>query len=265
MSDPRHPIDEIQEALDGRLDAKRRRRVEAHLRSCAPCREEAEQLGWIKGLLRRQDAGPEVPSSLRSAIAAALEGEDRAAARPRAARAGSRSRIAVAASFAAVLALLLLWRFAGPRRELVTALALDYGSHAVAAPPLERRTADAGDLERFFAGQAIGFPARVIDLDMMAYRLVGGRVHRVAGRPGALILYQGPGGRFLLCQMFLGKLSDLGGPPEVREHAGIRFHVHHVGDRTLVSWQEGAVVCVLTSDGPSEEVVSLAFAKAVKA
>ncbi len=33
---------------------------------------------------------------------------------------------------------------------------------------------------------------------------------------------------------------------------------------TVVFWQEGAVTCVLTSDISPEEVVQLAFAKAVK-
>jgi hypothetical protein len=31
-----------------------------------------------------------------------------------------------------------------------------------------------------------------------------------------------------------------------------------------VFWQEGDVVCVLSSDAPSEAVIQLAFAKAVK-
>jgi hypothetical protein len=34
---------------------------------------------------------------------------------------------------------------------------------------------------------------------------------------------------------------------------------------TSVFWQEGTVVCVLASDLPREEVVQLAYAKAMKA
>jgi hypothetical protein len=33
---------------------------------------------------------------------------------------------------------------------------------------------------------------------------------------------------------------------------------------TLVFWQEGAVVCVLASEGNTDEVVQLAYAKDVK-
>lgn len=50
----------------------------------------------------------------------------------------------------------------------------------------------------------------------------------------------------------------------VREHNGIAFQVYREGDLTLVFWQEGDVVCVLTSAAPAEDVVQLAFAKAIR-
>jgi hypothetical protein len=50
----------------------------------------------------------------------------------------------------------------------------------------------------------------------------------------------------------------------MRENNGIRFHVYRKDGLTLVFWQEGTVMCVLASDAPGEEVIQLAFAKAVR-
>ena len=50
----------------------------------------------------------------------------------------------------------------------------------------------------------------------------------------------------------------------LRENKGIRFYIYRVNGLTAAFWQEGAVTCVLTSDIASEEVIQLAFAKAVK-
>jgi hypothetical protein len=49
----------------------------------------------------------------------------------------------------------------------------------------------------------------------------------------------------------------------MRRHGGISFYVYRRDARTLVFWPEGEVLCVLTSDGDAEEVIALAFAKAV--
>jgi len=50
----------------------------------------------------------------------------------------------------------------------------------------------------------------------------------------------------------------------VRRHGGISFFVYRRDARTLVFWPEGKVLCVLASEAPTEEVVALAFAKAVR-
>jgi hypothetical protein len=103
----------------------------------------------------------------------------------------------------------------------------------------------------------------VFDLGMMQYQLVGGGVHRLGNRASALFAYRGPGGD-LVCQMYQGRLSALPRPDDVRTQNGIRFQVYRRGARTLVFWQEGEVVCVLASDADAEEVIQLAYAKAVK-
>ena len=68
----------------------------------------------------------------------------------------------------------------------------------------------------------------------------------------------------MLYQMFDGTLDDLPQPDETREKDGIQFRIYHRRGLTLSFWQEGSVICVLVSDGGSEQVVQLAFAKAMK-
>ena len=99
---------------------------------------------------------------------------------------------------------------------------------------------------------------------MMQYRLAGGRVHQLGAHTSALFAYRGPGNVALVCQMYEGRMADLPPASETREHDGIAFRVFRVENLTLVFWQEGDVVCVLASSIPIEEVVKLAFAKAVR-
>ncbi len=63
--------------------------------------------------------------------------------------------------------------------------------------------------------------------------------------------------------MFLGRPEQLPEADEVREHNGIRFHIYRKDGVTLAFWKEGSVLCVLVSDIDSEELIQLAFAKAV--
>ena len=124
-------------------------------------------------------------------------------------------------------------------------------------------TNDVKELEEFFTKRGIPFQTRVFDLGMMKYQLVGGRVDRARTQPAALFVYRGADGRILVCEMFAGKMADLPATAEVREHNGFRFQIYRKGDRTAVFWPEGAVLCALVSDGAPEDVMQLAFAKAM--
>ncbi len=162
---------------------------------------------------------------------------------------------------AAAVALLL---FLPSRGHVVNDVARDYAQYSAGRLELSLRSSDGAAVESLFVRGGIAFRTRVFDLGMMEYRLVGGRVHRLRGRPSALSVYRGPGGSDLVCQMFPGRLAELPRTADVREHDGIAFQVYRVEGVTLVFWQEGAVVCVLASDADSEAVIQLAYAKAVK-
>jgi hypothetical protein len=85
----------------------------------------------------------------------------------------------------------------------------------------------------------------------------------VRGQASALFSYRRADGRRLVCQMFEAAASVLPVADEVRQHNGFTFHVYRRERMTLVFWQEGRVLCVLTSNLPREEVTALAFAKAM--
>jgi anti-sigma factor RsiW len=255
-----HLGETLQDLLDGRLDSAARAQAEAHLAGCAACREELEELRSAKQALRRA-AAVDLPPDLAAAVSRALDGQ--AAARP--ARRWLSPRPAFALGLLLLVALTaaaLLWRSRSTAVSAAIARAyVDYRDHRM---PLELRTTDTAEMERFFAAHQVPFPTHVYDLGMMGFRLVGGRVHVFDARTGALFAYQGAGGIALLCDMYIGTLEELPNPVETRDHDGIRFDVHRRDGLTMVFWEEGEVVCVLMSEMPAEEVIQLAFAKAMK-
>jgi len=252
----------LQDFLDGRLDDTREVEVRAHLDGCPRCRSELEALRWVREVALKQLPGEEVPPALADRVAAALDAAD-GRTRPAASWTIRWWRWATAGALlaAATLALLLLFR---PRADLVKAVARDFAEYSNGHLALDLRSSDGPAVESLYARGGIDFRTRVFDLRMMQYRLVGGRVHRLRGRPSALFAYQGPEGRDLVCQMFEGRLAELPRSVDVHEHNGITFQVYRSGALTLVFWQEGAVVCVLASDAGSEAVIQLAYAKAAK-
>lgn len=254
-----HPKEEIQDLLDRRLDQPERARVEAHLRDCESCGREAEILRRVKEAVgRAEPKRVEAPKGLDARVLAALDHEDRQARR------GARSWRRLGVYAAAAAAAFLVVYFLRPR-DLPTEVAREYERYRSAAISLDLRTGDPRTLERFFAQHGVPFPTRVFDLDMMRYELLGGRVLRLRNRPTAYFVYRSPENRVVVCQMFEGTTEALPEGAGVREHNGFRFFIYRRGAETVVFWQEGGVVCVLSSDIASEEVVGLAFAKAMKA
>jgi anti-sigma factor RsiW len=253
----------LQDFLDGRLDAARQAEVQAHLEACPQCRAELEALRWVRDIALKQLPGEELPPAVAERVATALDAADRRARPATSPIAGRRWHrwAGAGAVVVAVLVLLLAWP---PRADLADAVAHDFAAYSSGALQLDLRSSDGEAVESLFVAGGIDFRTRVFDLGMMRYQLVGGRIHRLRSRPSALFAYRGPDGRGLVCQMYEGRLADLPRPDEVRQHEGITFQVYRAGRVTLVFWQEGEVVCVLTSDAESEAVIQLAYAKAVR-
>ncbi len=256
MTDHGHYQEELQDLLDGRLDLEQEKQVRAHLERCPECRCKFEALAWVKGL----SAGvgdADLPPGLEDSIRGALDAEER---RPRSSR---RTFLAAAAGLLLSVggALWLIRR--RPGAGLPAAVARDYRLLQSGELPLEIQTASVAQVETFFRERGVAFRTRVLDLAMMNYRIQGGRVHRIDGQPSALFVYRGEGGKVLVCQMYPGRLEQLPEAEEVRTHRGFRFQIYRAESITLAFWQEGEVVCVLAGDFGHEEVVGLAFEKAM--
>ena len=263
-NDHRHFDEELSELVDNRLDGAVRAEVEAHLAVCADCRARVDALRWLKASLVTSAETRDVPPELGARIQGALDDEDRR----RTARIWTSTPWLAAASVVLLIAAAAFY-FLSLRQgaPTVEAVAQDFRAFSAGRLALDLRTAKPQDLEEHFRRHGIPFPTRVFDFGMMKYDLLGGRVHEQAGRPAALYAYRASGGALddvIVCQMFPGSLGELPTPAVVRHHKDIAFHVFRSGELTLVFWQEGDVICVLTSGGDPETVVQFAFAKAVK-
>jgi anti-sigma factor RsiW len=262
-SEPRHFKDEVHDLVDGRLSDELRTALDAHLETCAECRKELEAARWVKAALKNDLAPLDLPDSVAAAVTSGLDRE--AGIAPR--RAGRRALARILATAAALLALVsggLLWRVLVPR-PLPEQVASDFLRLRDGTLELELESSSEPQVEAFFAERGIPFPTRVFDFRMMEYEVLGGRRHQVGGRPSALFAYRGPGESLLLCQMYLGRVDELGGEPDVRRSdSGIDFYLYRAGEVTVIFWQEGDVACVLASDAPAEQAMALAMAKAVK-
>src|SRR5262245_26202904 len=94
--DSHHPHGELQELMDGRLDAEARARVEEHVAGCVPCQRELEILQWTKRTVRRafaSEGAPESLEALRRRSLEALDGEDRVNGTTPGERLGSRAPV----------------------------------------------------------------------------------------------------------------------------------------------------------------------------
>lgn len=263
MSDDHYPGEELQDLLDGRLGERARAAIEAHVARCPRCRQEVAVLERARAAARGLPPLAQ-PADLAIQVARALDVEDRASG-----RGATRLRILrrwplAAAGLVAAVGLVALLMLASGTADLPAAVARDFEGYRDARLALDLETGEPAALERFFVERGIAYPTRVFDLAMMRYRLAGGRVHRLASRPSAFFAYIGPDATPLICQMYRGTIAELPSVAEERVHAGITFRIYRVSGVTLVFWQEGVVVCVLASEGNAEEIVQLAYAKAVR-
>jgi len=264
---PYTPID-LQDLLDERLLEPRRSELVTHTAECPMCQRELATLRLAKGSVGTlPDEG--TPAGLRERVIASLDAVDRESrpavtppARPR-----RMARFVVGTGLLAAAAVLLFLVSSddpplGPVGPAV--IAADYVAVTAQTLTLEMRSDQPAAVEQFFRQRGIRFPTRVFDLGMMGYQVVGGAVRDEGNRPRALFVYRSGTGGTLVCQMYEGQATELPAADEERENNGIRFLVHREGNLTLVFWQEGDVICVLASDAAPEEVIALAFAKAVK-
>jgi len=252
-----HPGDDLHLLLDGRLEAARAAEVEAHVAGCARCQRELEALRRVKAVLREHVPMVPVPDDVAARVRATMYGT----VAPRR-RFPMRARVATAAVLA--LAAVLVLAIVRPRLrspDLVHAVAADFTAFRSGALQLQRRTADAPELEQFFREVQVPFPTPVFEFGAMQFSLAGGSV-REGGGPRAMFAYESTTGDRMICEMYAGVTGDLPAGAEVREYGGKQFYIYRMAELTLVFWQDGTVVCVLVMDGDPERAILFARVKA---
>lgn len=267
---PQHFKAELHELLDERLDAATRAQVEQHLPTCVECRREFAALRWTKQVAAKQCAATADTTQLRQGILQALRAEPPPAAaeiaQPKIVRPGfwtPKWKPALACAAALTLVALLAFLLIPRRPGLLEVIARDFRTYQNQKLALELNTTDVKEMETYFTAHGVAFNTRVFDLGMMNYQLAGGRVQIFNEQPTALFVYRGAANEILHCRMYVGTTAQLPAGAVVRENNGIKFHIYENNGVTMVFWQEGTVVCALSSDIPSEQVVQLAFAKAM--
>ncbi|MEW5977056.1 MAG: zf-HC2 domain-containing protein [Acidobacteriota bacterium] len=264
-AETRHYEEEIQDLLDNRLGAEDRVVVESHLAGCARCRSVFEALLWTRQFAAARYASGQAPAALRGEVLRALDREESPALEaPDSVLGWQARRPIIAYVFMLFVAVLFVLNYFIRFPQLPLEVAKDFRLYRSERLSLDFRTPDVQAMEQYFRDHGVSFETRVFDLGMMNYRLVGGRVHRLVNRKSALFVYHGERDKFLICQMYPGKIAELPPPSEVREHNGIQFHIYRQDGLTLAFWPEGEITCVLVSDVNPEEVIQLAFGKAIK-
>lgn len=273
MSAETHPTERLAELLDERLGGDERRAVDAHVRECPLCRDTLAALSAAKkalGQLPQRDMPIDLEARvLRDIDQADADGQSDAATTPKwvpwpegplvEMSTGWRSLILVAAALLLAAGVYFISR---PSADLPSAAAAHVSALQAQQLPLGSSATDANVLQDYL-GQRVAFRVRVFDLAMMGFTIGGGGVLDLGGRPAAAWVYRGPNGS-LLCEMFVASLEDLPPPEETRVANNFTFHIYHRDGGTQVFWEEGDVLCVLSSTLPANQVVDLAIAKAMK-
>jgi hypothetical protein len=120
------------------------------------------------------------------------------------------------------------------------------------------RASDPSKVASALVARQPSLTVRLPSLSEAGYTLEGGAIRTMAGAPGVVAIYRNKAMDLVVAHAYQGVLSDLPGPPEVRQAEGHRFVIQRKATNTLVFWQDGSTVMVVTSSLPLEQVVRLA-------
>jgi hypothetical protein len=250
--------------LEDCLDPETRGASQSHLKDCESARREVDTWGWIQ---RNCIGHREVPTEPD----ATLEAWRAPGSRKRSSQLCSmhESTIRSARPLRLICVLLPiaaaavgLWRLL-PLPDTPSEIARDYRSIRSGTLHLERHAEDPTELDRpilFHTRCAVSHPS---DRPAgPALRLMGGRVHQLINRRSVLYGYQGRSGELLLCEMFVGDMTDLARGGVLRECQNKKLIVCSDNEINLVFRQDKKAICVLPSDIDSERLLQAAVLEA---
>lgn len=254
--------------VDGELAQPERAQLEAHLHECAGCRAALEAEQNTKQAIRAAGAQLRAPAALREKIRLdprVFPAEERWAKSwrdylwpmPRALQ----GALAAAILLAIALPVYLSMQYGGASIAVASLETYDLLQQGKLQLSRAENPAElVAQLTRAVGGR---FHPMGYDLSAMDLRPVAGLVREIQGRKILVVLYQGGGGS-LLCYTFLGTENDT--PPNAANFfdAGKRlnFYAFSRGAVNAVFHREGNVICILASEMPMEDLLTLTRSKA---
>jgi anti-sigma factor RsiW len=219
--------------FDGELEAAPRAELEAHLAVCPDCARVLEDVRSLSGAIH---AGPlvyEAPARLEAQVLRAVRKNSRASVR-------DFGWVAAAACF--VFALAMSWRT--PERPLIANEVVSghvrslMGTHLMDVPSTDRHT-----VKPWFAGK-LDFSPDVKDLE--GFKLLGGRLDYLDGRPVAALVFQR---RQHVVNLFEWRAGESAAKPR-QGSAANGYNVVH--------WAAGGLAYWAVADIPAQELEQFA-------
>jgi len=236
--------------IDDEFDEREAAEFEAHIESCAECREELEEQLRVKRVVRGGAGDVEAPDELKQEILAGMSEIDAERERDEAA---SHGRSRVIAALAAIVPLGLgivavfwftnLMTVAPATSSQPPAIEQTVEWHRNALP-LEVQGPDRSHVAEWFRGK-VSFPVRIPEFSDEGVELKGGRIAHVKDRRASYLSYHVNGARMSV-MMFHGEGFKV--PTE---------KIRHVQGRELALFSsEGYVVAMLQDEGLTYTITS---------
>ena len=180
--------------IDGEITGPEAEAVERHIEGCADCQVFCADAAALSDAIRTHAPRYAAPASLRRRVAAILDKEEALAAHPPRSRIpgrpgfwrGAFSGAGVTALAAGFAVLAFLPPSASTLADQVT---LAHTTALMRGREIEVVSTDHHTVKPWFAGRLPLSPP-VADFAPQGYKLIGGRVDKVAGAPAAVVVYQ---------------------------------------------------------------------------
>lgn len=243
--------------VDGEFEERERAEIEAHLRSCAACRAQAEMRFQFKERFRQVLGGQKAPQSLHLRITEQIQSAEREDRRAR----RRRSPLVRAAVIGAPLAASVLMIFVFMPKLTVMPVAseqLPVVENTVdwhrGDLPVEVTGPETKNVARWFRGK-VDFPVRLPTFHSERVRLIGGRIAHMKDHRAAYALYDVDGSR--LSVMMFHSDDFTVSSDKIRRINGRDIAVLNSHGYEVAVLQNNGITYTMTSDLPEQELLEL--------
>ncbi len=252
----------ISALADNELSDRERSSIEGHLRDCPRCQRAYEWHQSLNSEIRTVSASVVAPVDLRQTI---LSDQRTMPKEAESSNGGSkliprlRPFIRPAFAFALVILVISIFFFMQPPSQPISLAALQIQAKIVRGEVSLREATNTDELHTWLRRAVDGkFGPLGYDFSPMNVKPVGGTVEEVNGRQMLVAVFRGDG-LSITCFTFLGTEEDAPKnatvffDPETR----IRFYSFSRNGINAVLHREDNVICILVSNMPPEELLSL--------